>query len=100
MVMLPAAALPPAETIRPLAYALPSLANGESRSNGRSHSSNGHTSARLRVTKISAFLDRNEDTLNSVRQKLAALGKRLEDDRRAFERRVDDLVEDLAQALA
>lgn len=81
--------------IRPLAHALPSLANGESRSNGRSHSSNGHASARLRVMKLAAFLDRNEDTLNSVRQKLAALGKRLEYDRRAFERRVDDLVEDM-----
>jgi len=81
--------------IRPLAHALPSLVNGESRSNGRSHSSNGHASARLRVMKLAAFLDRNEDTLNSVRQKLVALGKRLEYDRRAFERRVDDLVEDM-----
>ncbi|MFZ1011488.1 MAG: hybrid sensor histidine kinase/response regulator [Candidatus Sulfotelmatobacter sp.] len=81
--------------IRPLAHALPSLANGESRSNGRSHSSNGHAPARLHVMKLAAFLDRNEDTLNSVRQKLVALGKRLEYDRRAFERRVDDLVEDM-----
>ncbi len=81
--------------IRPLAHALPSLANGESRSNGRSHSSNGHASARLHVMKLAAFLDRNEDTLNSVRQKFVALGKRLEYDRRAFERRVDDLVEDM-----
>ena len=81
--------------IRPLAQALPSLANGESRSNGRSHSSNGHTSTRLRVMKISAFLDRNENTLNSVKQKLAALGKRLEYDHRAFERRLDDLAEDM-----
>ncbi len=45
--------------------------------------------------KVTAFLDRNENALNSVKQKLAALGKRLEYDRRAFERRVDDLVEDM-----
>ena len=81
--------------IRPLTHASSSLANGESRSNGRSHSSNGHTSTRLRVMKISAFLDRNENTLNSVKQKLAALGKRLEYDHRAFERRLDDLAEDM-----
>lgn len=81
--------------IRPQAHALPSLVNGESRSNGRAHTSNGHASARSRVMKISAFLERNENTLTSVRQKLAAIGKRLEYDRRAFERRVDDLVEDM-----
>lgn len=83
--------------IRPLAHTLPSLVNGESRSNGRSHSSNGGASSRLCVMKISAFLDRNENTLNLVKQKLVALGKRLEYDRRAFERRVDDLVEDMKQ---
>jgi two-component system chemotaxis sensor kinase CheA len=81
--------------IRPLAHTLPLLANVESRSNGRSHSSNGHASARLHVMKLAAFLDRNEDMLNSVRQKLVALGKRLEYDHSAFERRVDDLVEDM-----
>jgi two-component system chemotaxis sensor kinase CheA len=45
--------------------------------------------------KVSGFLDRHESTLNSVKQKLVALGKRLEYDRRGFERRVDDLVEDM-----
>ncbi|MFZ0320819.1 MAG: response regulator [Candidatus Sulfotelmatobacter sp.] len=81
--------------IRPLAHALSSLANGESRSNGRSHSANGDALARLHVNKISAFLDRNENTMGSVKQKLMALSKGLEYDRRAFERRVDDLVEDM-----
>ncbi len=81
--------------IRPHAHALSSLANGESPSNGQGHPSNGHASTRSRVLKISAFLERNENALNLVKRKLAALGKRLEYDRRAFERRVDDLVEDM-----
>jgi two-component system chemotaxis sensor kinase CheA len=81
--------------IRPLTHALPSLVKGEPRPDGRNHTANGHASAQLRLTKISAFLSRNENTLHSVKQKLAALGKRLEYDRRAFERRVDDLVEDM-----
>jgi two-component system, chemotaxis family, sensor kinase CheA len=69
--------------IRPLAHALPSLVNAESRPSTQ------------RATKISAFLDRDENALNSIKQKLTALGKRLEYDRHAFERRVDDLVEDM-----
>jgi two-component system chemotaxis sensor kinase CheA len=45
--------------------------------------------------KVTAFLDRNESALNSVKQKVAALTKHLEYDRRAIDRRVDDLVEDM-----
>src|SRR5271154_1450426 len=81
--------------IRPQAHALPSLAGGEHLSNGRSHSSNGHAAARSRIMKVSVFLDRNESALNSVRQKVSALTKHLEYDRRALDRRVDDLVEDM-----
>ncbi len=83
--------------IRPLAHALPSFIGAEQRSNGRSHPHNGHAANRSRVAKVSAFLDRNENALRSVQQKLAALGKRLEYDRRALDRRVDDLVEDMKQ---
>jgi two-component system, chemotaxis family, sensor kinase CheA len=75
--------------IRPQAHTLPAMANEEQRSNGRSHPSS--------MMKDSAFLDRNENPLNSVKQKLAVLGKRLEYDRRALERRVDDLVEGVKQ---
>jgi two-component system chemotaxis sensor kinase CheA len=81
--------------IRPQAHALPSLVNGENRTKGSGHPSSVHASTQARVMKVSAFLERNANTLNSVKQKLAALGKRLEYDRRAFERRVDDLVEDM-----
>lgn len=81
--------------IRPQAHALPSLVNGENRPKGSGHPSSVHASTQARVMKVSAFLERNANTLNSVKQKLAALGKRLEYDRRAFERRVDDLVEDM-----
>jgi two-component system chemotaxis sensor kinase CheA len=82
--------------IRPHARALPSLVGGgEHRSNGRSHSSNGHAATRFRAMKVTAFLDRNESTLNSVKQKVAALTKHLEYDRRTLDRRVDDLVEDM-----
>jgi len=45
--------------------------------------------------KVASFLDRNESALNSVKQKVAALTKHLEYDRRALDRRVDDLVEDV-----
>jgi two-component system chemotaxis sensor kinase CheA len=81
--------------IRPHARALPSLVGGEHRSNGRNPSSKGHAANRSRIMKITAFLDRNESALNSVKQKVAALTKHLEYDRRALDRRVDDLVEDM-----
>jgi two-component system chemotaxis sensor kinase CheA len=81
--------------IRPHARALPSLVGAEHRSNGRSLSSNGHAATRSRTMKVTAFLDRNESALNSVKQKVAALTKHLEYDRRALDRRVDDLVEDV-----
>jgi two-component system chemotaxis sensor kinase CheA len=83
--------------IRPQAHALPSLVNGEHRSNGHNHSPNKRASARSSIMRVSAFLDRNENALNSVKQKLAVLGKRLQYDRRAFERRLDDLLEDIKQ---
>jgi two-component system chemotaxis sensor kinase CheA len=82
--------------IRPHARAMSSLVGGEEhRSNGRSHSSNGHTATRSRTMKVTAFLDRNESALNSVKQRVAALTKHLEYDRRTLDRRVDDLVEDM-----
>lgn len=81
--------------IRPHARALPSLVGGEHRSNGRSPSANGHAATRSRIMKVSVFLERNEIALNSVKQKVAALTKHLEYDRRALDRRVDDLVEDV-----
>jgi two-component system chemotaxis sensor kinase CheA len=81
--------------IRPHARSLPSLVGGEHRSNGRSTSSNGHAAARSRIMKVTAYLERNETALNSVKQKVAALTKHLEYDRRALDRRVDDLVGDV-----
>ncbi len=81
--------------IRPHARALPSLLGGEHRSNGRSPLSNGHAATRSKTMKVTAYLERNESALNSVKQKVAALTKHLEYDRRALDRRVDDLVEDV-----
>ncbi len=86
--------------IRPQAHALRTLVHGEPgphRSNGHSHSANGRAPAQSSMRKVSAFLDRNEHTLHFVKQKLALLGKRLEYDRRTFERKADDLVEDIKQ---
>ncbi len=80
---------------RPQAHALPSLIGGEPGSNGREYSSNGQAAARSRLTKISAFLARNESALSSVKQQVSTLTKHLEYDRRALDRRVDDLVEDM-----
>jgi two-component system chemotaxis sensor kinase CheA len=82
--------------VRPHLHALP-LLNGEHRSNGRDHSSNGQAAARSKIAKVSAFLDRHENTLYSVQNRLAALTKRLETDRRALDRRVNDLLEDMKQ---
>lgn len=81
--------------LRPHARALPSLANGEFRSNGRTHPSNGHAATRSRIMKVTAYLERNESALHSIHQKVAALTEHLEYDRRAIDRRVDDLVEDV-----
>jgi two-component system chemotaxis sensor kinase CheA len=83
--------------IRPQTHALASFVHGEHRSNGRSPSANGRVSTESSMMKVSGFLDRNENVLNSVKQKLGALGKRLDYDRRAFERRADDLLEDIRQ---
>ncbi len=83
--------------IRPHAHAFSAMVHGEHRSNGHSHSANGRAVARSSMMKVSAFLDRNEKALTSVKQRLGVLGKRLEYDRRAFERRADDLVEDMKQ---
>jgi two-component system chemotaxis sensor kinase CheA len=55
--------------IRRHARALPSLVSAEHRSNGRSPSSNGHAAARSKAMKVTAFLDRHESALNSVKQK-------------------------------
>ena len=83
--------------IRPHASTVPSLAgeDAEHRSNGRCPSSNGHAAAEFRITRVMTYLERNEGALNSVKQKVAALTKHLEYDRRALDRRVDDLVEDV-----
>ncbi len=83
--------------VRPQVHALPGLLNGEHRSNGRTHSSNGQAAAREKMGKVSAFLDRSEAALHAAQSKLAALTKRLENDRRALDRRVDDLLEDVKQ---
>jgi two-component system chemotaxis sensor kinase CheA len=83
--------------IRFQAHALSSSAHWENRADGRSHSANGRASTQSSLMKVSAFLDRNENALNSVKQKLAVLSKRLEYDRRAFERRADDLLDDIKQ---
>jgi two-component system, chemotaxis family, sensor kinase CheA len=85
--------------IRPHRGPLPSLVGAEHRaehhSNRRSSPSNGHATSDSQTMMVTAFLDRNEGALSSVRQKVAALIKRLEYDRRALDRRVDDLVEDV-----
>jgi two-component system, chemotaxis family, sensor kinase CheA len=83
---------------RPQANALPLSVGGEHRSNGRSHSSNGHAAAESRIMQVSVFLNWNERALNSVKQKVSALTKHLEYDRRALDRRVDDLVEDMKRS--
>jgi two-component system chemotaxis sensor kinase CheA len=75
----------------------------EDRSNRRNSSSNGHATSMSRTVsrtvsgtmKITTFLDRNESALTSVKRKVATLTKHLEYDRRALDRRVDDLVEDM-----
>jgi two-component system, chemotaxis family, sensor kinase CheA len=83
--------------VRPQVHALPRLLNGEHRSNGRTHSSNGQAAAREKMAKVSTFLDRNEIVLQSAQSKLEVLTRRLENDRRALDRRVDDLLEDVKQ---
>lgn len=80
--------------VRPHAHALPALLNGEHRSKGRNHSSNGRAD---KVAKVSAFLDRQESIVRSVQNQLAVLTKHLEGDRRALDRRIDDLLEDVKE---
>jgi two-component system, chemotaxis family, sensor kinase CheA len=83
--------------VRPQVHALPELIDGEQQSNGRTHSSNGQAAVREKMAKVSAFLDRSEAALHSAQSKLAALTRRLENDRRALDRRVDDLLDDVKQ---
>jgi two-component system chemotaxis sensor kinase CheA len=81
--------------IRLQARTSPSFVGEEHRSNRPSPSSNEPATPQSRTMKVAVFLDRNENALNSVKQKVAALTKHLEYDRRALDRRVDDLVEDM-----
>jgi two-component system chemotaxis sensor kinase CheA len=81
--------------IRPHARAWPVLAGEKHRSNGSGESPTGQAATRFQTPKVMAFLDRNEGALHSVNHKIAALTKHLEYDRRALDRRVDDLVEDI-----
>jgi two-component system, chemotaxis family, sensor kinase CheA len=83
--------------VRPQVHALPGLLNGEHRSNGRAHSSDGQAAAREKMAKVSAFLDRNEGALHAAQSKLAVLTRRLENDRRTLDRKVDDLLEEVKQ---
>lgn len=70
--------------------------NRTQRSNGPSRSPNGAPLAHKPVG-MSTVLDRNESGLHTMQNKLAVLTKRLESDRRALERRVDDLLQDVKQ---
>jgi two-component system chemotaxis sensor kinase CheA len=81
--------------VRPQARAIPEPLHGEHRSSGDGRSSNGHAATPSQVAKVLAFLDRNESTLHTVENKLAVLGKHLENDRRVLDRRVDEFVEDM-----
>ena len=81
--------------VRPQAQAIPRSLNGEHRSNEESRFSNVQGATRSQIAKVLAFLDRNEATLHSVENKLTVLGKHLESDRWALDRRVDDFVEDM-----
>lgn len=82
--------------IRRQAHTLPSLTNEQSRHEPKP-SANGRAYTQSSPSKLLAFLDRNETALSSVKQKLDVLGKRLEYDRRTFERAADDLLEDIRQ---
>jgi two-component system chemotaxis sensor kinase CheA len=81
--------------VRPQVRAISKSLNGELRSSGESRLSNGQTATPSRIPKVLAFLDRNESSLHSVENKLTVLVKRLENDRRALDRRVDDFVEEM-----
>lgn len=81
--------------VRSQAHLLPALVSGRHRSNGHDPLANGHGAARSKIAKLSTFLDRNESALQSLQNKVSVVTKRLEADRRALERRVDDLLEDM-----
>jgi two-component system chemotaxis sensor kinase CheA len=83
--------------VRPQVHTLPRLFDGEQRSNGRTHPQNGQAAVREKVVKLSAFLDRSEAAVHSAQSQLATLTRRLENDRRALDRRIDDLLEDVKQ---
>ena len=79
--------------VRPQAHALRSLADEGRGPNGQTRPTNGQAPARAQIAKVSAFLDRNETIMRSVKNKLAILAKDFESDRRTLDRRIDDLVE-------
>lgn len=81
--------------VRPQARAIPKSLNGGHRSNGESRSSNGQAATPSQIAKVLAFLERNESSLHWVENKLTVLARRLENDRRVLDRRVDDFVEDM-----
>ena len=70
------------------------LADGGQGTNRQTRRSNGKAPDGAQIAKVSAFLDRNETIMGSVQNELAILAKDFESDRRALDRRVDELVAD------
>lgn len=65
--------------------------------NGRTHSSNGQGAFPSHIAKLLSFVERDRTMVRSIQGGVSLLSKRLDDDRRAFERRVDDLLEETKQ---
>jgi two-component system chemotaxis sensor kinase CheA len=52
----------------------------------------GQENAGSRITDVLTFFERNQSTLLSIKDQLAAVGKSIENDRRALDRKIDDLL--------
>ena len=83
--------------LQPHIRSLEKPVNGKNCFNGQRNSSNGQENHHSEVAKVLSFVNRNQTIVHSLQNKLAVVGKRLDDDRRAFERRVDELLEDAKQ---
>src|SRR5205823_2200759 len=80
--------------VRPQMRAVELSLERESKVNGQSRVSNTLSSG----ANLLAFLERNERNLQSIKTRLATLGKDLENDHRALNRQVDDLLEETKRA--
>ncbi|HEV2176741.1 MAG TPA: response regulator [Terriglobia bacterium] len=81
--------------VRPQARAVQLSFGRESKTNGQTKLADKHEKTLSSIASVLAFLERNEKTRQSIKSRLTAVAKDLENDHRALDRRVGDLLDEM-----